>query len=188
MQYNIFWRKKIRNRPLPLDWPGCHQHFLKKLWCNFWGVRGVARHNRPWAGGFGPLQTKQSDVTLGVQRDPESVRGRLGRAGPAAKEGGKRTKLLGRKGMMWDSAELLRSLSLRCASTSERNNWAARVSTEWVFVWSAWCQSCRPASLNVNTMDQSVAIQETLEREENCIMVSFPTHTHWFVVDQRIRL
>lgn len=90
MQYNIFWRKKIRNRPLPLDWPGCHQHFLKKLWCNFWGVRGVARHNRPWAGGFGPLQTKQSDVTLGVQRDPESVRGRLGRAGPAAKEGGKR--------------------------------------------------------------------------------------------------
>lgn len=52
------------------------------------------------------MQTKQSDVTLGVQRDPESVRGRLGRAGPAAKEGGKRRKLLGRKGMMWDSAEL----------------------------------------------------------------------------------
>lgn len=31
-----------------------------------------------------------SDVTLGVQRDPESVRGRLGRAGPAAREGGKK--------------------------------------------------------------------------------------------------
>lgn len=43
------------------------------------------------------MQTKQSDVTLGVQRDPESVRGRLGRAGPAAKEGGKRRKTSGSK-------------------------------------------------------------------------------------------
>lgn len=40
----------------------------------------------------GLLRTKQSDVTLGVQRDPESVRGRLGRAGLAAKEGGEKRK------------------------------------------------------------------------------------------------
>lgn len=175
-------------RPLPLDWPGVINtssksfdatseecEVLQDITVFELAASGLCKPNRVtshWVYSAILNQCVADWVGLGQQR----------------RKVGKEEKLLGRKGMMWDSAELLRSLSLRCASTSERNNWAARVSTEWVFVWRAWCQSCRPASLNVNTMDQSVAIQETLEREENCIMVSFPTHTHWFVVDQRIKL
>lgn len=180
MQYNIFWRKK-KNRPLPLDWPGVINtssksfdatseecEVLQDITVLELAASGLCKPNRVtshWVYSAILNQCVADWVGLGQQR-----------------------RKVEKEENFWVEKEWCGIPRSFCAPTSERNNWAARVSTEWVFVWSAWCQSCRPASLNVNTMDQSVAIQETLEREENCIMVSFPTHTHWFVVDQRIKL
>lgn len=78
------------------------------------------------------------------RRHSVSVRGRLGRAGPAAEEAAN----------IWPRRRPCRTT----ASTGEKSSRGAVTRVELV---------------GVCNMDESVAIQETLEKDENCTIVSF---------------